>query len=100
MAITTWAMESESDVSDAGSEVDLEREDEAFAIEEERNVNLQSVFLKDMLSEQALVPEAVDGQEELPESFTKAILKTIWLAGSVTNILFIYSIKKNLLITL
>ena len=59
-------------MSDADSEVDLEREDGVFAIEE-GNVDVRSAFLKDMPSEQALVPEAVEGQEEFSESFTKVI---------------------------
>jgi hypothetical protein len=63
MAIATWAVDSESDMSDAGLEGNLEHEDWVFALEEEGNIDVQSTFLKDMLSERPLGTEIVAGRE-------------------------------------
>jgi hypothetical protein len=60
-------------MSDAGSEVDLEREDWVFTLEEEGNIDVQSVFLKDMLSERDLGTEVVEGQEKPSEPFIKVL---------------------------
>jgi hypothetical protein len=54
-------VDSESDVSDEDSEVDLEHKDGDFALENEGNINVQSAFLRDMLSKEALVSEVVEG---------------------------------------
>lgn len=82
-AIAAWAVESESDMSDAASEVDLEHEHEVFAIEEEGNVDVRSAFLKDMLSEKAIVSEVAEGQEKSSKSSMKVVGGDIesYLAG-------------------